>query len=335
MPPGSIVDSLVQRVAIGMDPLPRSAKLLVAVSGGRDSVVLLDLLLKSGRKKLVVVHVNHHLRGRASGGDAAFVRRLAAKHGLPILIGNAKTAPYAKARGVSIELAARELRMAVFSQAAKLHRTTHLATAHHAEDQAETCLFNYLRGSGAAGLAGMQRTSTFDTGERQLTIHRPMLGIRRQEIDTYIKEAGLHFREDESNATGLFTRNRIRHEVMPLVKEIMGDRAIDAILRNAEILRGEHALLSDLAAAHSLEERFSVDLLRDVPLALQRRLVHAWLAQFGPGACGFAEVEQVLALIPDGASVAKINLPEGFHCRRTAGRIFLQSPLFSGLRADE
>jgi len=313
-------------VVRGMAGYPASRKCLIAVSGGRDSVALLDILLRSRRKNLVVVHVNHQLRGRASGGDAAFVRKLAAKHGLPVMVAKADTRGYADARGVSLELAARELRMVAFSAASKRFRTTHLVTAHHAEDQAETCLFNYLRGTGAAGLAGMQQVSSYQAGDRELTIHRPMLAIRRREIDAYVQSAGLAFREDASNASLEFTRNRIRHEMMPLVREIMGDRAIDAIVRNAEILRGEHGVMADLADAHALDEVFSVDLVRPLPLALQRRMVHAWLAEFGPGECGFAEVEQVLSLVPEGAAVAKINLPGGFHCRRTAGRIFLQPP---------
>jgi tRNA(Ile)-lysidine synthase len=334
MPDRTDADALTAAVVRGMAGYPASRKCLIAISGGRDSVALLDILIRSGRNNLVVVHVNHQLRGRASGGDAAFVRKLAAKYGLPVMVAMADTRGYAEARGVSLELAARELRMVAFSAVSKRYRTTHLVTAHHAEDQAETCLFNYLRGTGAAGLAGMQQVSSIQAGDRELTVHRPMLAIRRREIDVYVQSAGLAFREDASNASLEFTRNRIRHELMPLVKEIMGDRAIDAILRNAEILRGEHAVMADLAAAHALDEVFSVDLVRAVPLALQRRMVHAWLAQFGPGECGFAEVELVLSLVPKGAAVAKINLPRGFHCRRTAGRIFLQSPLFSGLRAD-
>jgi len=328
-------DSLIAAVARGMQGLPLSRKCLIGVSGGRDSVALLDILIRSGRKNLVVVHVNHQLRGRASGGDAAFVRRLAAKHGLPILVAKADTQLYADARGVSLELAARELRIATFGAASKRYRTKHLVTAHHAEDQAETCLFNYVRGTGAAGLAGMQQVSQFQVADQEITIHRPMLTVRRHEIDGYVQSARLRFREDSSNGSPDFTRNRIRHEVMPLLREIMGDRVTDAILRNAEIMRGEHAVLGDLVATHALDEVLSVNTLRSLPLAIRRRMVHAWLARFGPGVSGFTEVEQVLLLVPASSEVAKVNLPGGFHCRRTAGRIFLQPPGESTSRARQ
>jgi len=290
-------------------------------------VVLLHTLLRAGFSKLVVVHINHCLRGRASGGDAAFVRRLAARLTLPVVVGKTDTRGYATARGVSLELAARELRMAVYARAAKLHRTSHVVLGHHADDQVETCLFNYLRGSGTGGLTGMKSVSEFDAGAASLTIHRPMLAIRRNAIDHYAAGESIIFRDDETNAQDAFTRNRFRHQVIPLLQEIMGDACVDAILRNAEILRAEHEYLNSIIDSQPLDRALAVRTLRAMPLALQRRTVTAWLTQFGPPECGFAEVELVLRLVPKDAGVAKINLPCDYHCRRRAGEIFLEPPV--------
>lgn len=320
-----IVDDVLSSVTDCMLGMARSRRLLVGVSGGRDSVVLLDALLRNGFKNLVIVHINHRLRGKASGGDAAFVRNLARRHSLPIVVGKADTKAYAAARGVSLELAARELRMTVFAAAAKQHRSKHLVLGHHAEDQAETCLFNYLRGSGAAGLAGMQQCSTFQAGAIALSIYRPLLRVRRRAIDNYVTESGLKYREDETNSQHTFTRNRIRHQLMPLLVKIMGDHCVDAILRNADILRAENECLAEIAAAAiPVTEVLSVKALRLMPLALQRRVVVDWLARVGPGNCGFAEIENVLSLIPPGAKVAKINLPQSYYCRRRAGELFVE-----------
>ncbi len=327
MKAGAAVELLHQQVARGMAGLPVTRKLLVGVSGGRDSVVLLHALLWAGFSKLVVVHINHCLRGRASGGDAAFVRRLAARLKVPVVVGRTDTRGYAAARGVSLELAARELRMAVYARAAKLHRTSHVVLGHHADDQAETCLFNYLRGSGTGGLTGMKSVSQFDAGAASLTIHRPMLAVRRDSIDQYVAGEGIAYRDDETNAQSAFTRNRFRHQVIPLLQEIMGDACVDAILRNAEILRAEHEYLNSLIDSQPLDRNLAVQTLRAMPLALQRRTVTAWLTQFGPPECGFAEVELVLRLVPKDAGVAKINLPCDYHCRRRAGEIFLEPPV--------
>lgn len=321
------IERVLDATQEGMLDCPKSRRLVVAVSGGRDSVVLLDALVRLGFRKLAVLHVNHSLRGRASGGDAMFVRRLAGRLGLPIVVAKVETRTYAASKKVSLELAARELRHAAYSAAAGEFKTPHLVLGHHAEDQIETCLFNYLRGSGPGGLTGMQQLSTFAAGPKNLMLHRPMLTVRRHEIDAYVLEAGLKFREDASNALGDFTRNRIRNELVPLIADIMGASFGNAVLRNAEILRVEHAYLSELAASYDREdEMLDVRFLRSLPLALQRRFIGKWLARIGPPECGFAETAQVLRLLPEGAPTAKVNLPAGAHCRRRAGKIFLEAP---------
>ncbi len=186
--------------------------LLIAVSGGRDSVVLLHWLLAQGRSNLVVCHLNHGLRGRDSGLDARFVRHLAQSLGLPCEIAKTDVAALAAENRLSLETAARQARHSFFLQAAAKYHTPHVFLAHHAEDQAETVLANACRGTGLAGLAGMKPLQQLDNG---LILHRPLLSWRRAEIDAYIATHRLRFRDDSSNTSPAHRRNRLRHDILP------------------------------------------------------------------------------------------------------------------------
>lgn len=300
--------------------------MLVAVSGGRDSVALLHALRLGGHKKLTVIHLDHGLRGRSSAADARFVTRLAKAWNFPCIVGKADTRSYARARGISTETAARELRHAFFAACARRLRCRVIVLGHHADDQAETCLFRFLRGAGTAGLAGMERETALQVGRLRLTLVRPLLAVRRSEIDTYVREHRIPFREDATNATLDVTRNRIRHGVLPAIREAMGDTAIDAILRAAEILRAENEWAAEEAAKVPQGPDLFVKDLRGRPVALQRRVIHRWLTENGVSGVGFDLVEQVRELLDSGATRAKVNLPGGAHCRRQAGRMFLQPP---------
>lgn len=289
---------------------------LVAVSGGRDSVALLHALHAAGRRKLTVVHLDHRLRGRVSTGDARFVARLAEQLGYPALIGRADARAYARDRGMSVELAARELRHVFFEACARRTRCRRVLLAHHADDQIETCLHRFLRGSGPAGLAGMRRETVLG----RLTLIRPLLGVRRAEIDAYVAVHRLRFREDATNAEPTATRNRLRHEVLPLVERVIGPP--DAILRAAEIFAAEEEWMAAEVAKFPLTGELAVPALRSQPLALQRRVIRRWL-ESADVPVGFAEVERVRALL-DGNGPAKVNLPEDRHARRRRGAIFLE-----------
>ncbi len=297
-----------------MAALPRR-HYLVAVSGGRDSVALLHALHAAGHRKLTVVHLDHRLRGRASTADARFVARLAAKLGLPVLLGRADAAAYARERGLSLEHAARELRHVFFEACARRTRCRTVLLAHHADDQVETCLHNFLRGTGTAGLAGMR----LRTALGRLFLERPLLGVRRAAIDAYVAAHRLRFREDATNAARDATRNRLRHDVLPALERAVGPAFAAAILRHADLAAAEHAWMESLVPAPAA--RLRVSELRALPLAVRRRLVRRWLAERGVPEPGFAETERVLTLL-DGP--AKVNLPGDRHARRRAGEIFVE-----------
>ena len=310
-------DPVFRGLGEALSGVPKSKKLLVGVSGGRDSMVLLDALLKSGFTNLVVCHVNHMLRGRSAMADERLVRRVAGKLGLPIEMKRVQTASHAEKSSISIELAARELRYAFFEECARRNRCRVLLLAHHADDQVETCLFNFLRGSGVAGLGGMKPLAK----RGALSIRRPLLGVRRSEIDDYRKSHKVPYREDASNAETRHTRNRLRHEVMPALEAAVGPSFRKAILRAASILRVEDEWMSSLIPPP--EKTLSVKMLRAMHPAAQSRHVLSWLRAQGVADAGASETQRVLSMLSTGGP-AKVNLPQNLHARRRAGVVFLE-----------
>jgi tRNA(Ile)-lysidine synthase len=306
----------------GLAPVQRK-KLIVAVSGGADSVALLHLLVDAGYRNLVVAHFNHRLRGKASEGDAAFVEKLAAKLDLPCKIVEGDVRKLASSRKCSLETAAREARYSFLAAVAKKQRTRMVVLAHHADDQVETCLFNFLRGSGIAGLSGMKPRSKRSVGGIEMELLRPLLPIPKLELLGYLKERKIRFREDATNAVADATRNKLRLKVLPLIEELLGPSFKGSIVRNASLLADEEDLLSSLTLPIALHERLRVKLLRELHPALRRRVLHAWLKNRGIDEPGFAEVERVASLLtPEGP--AKINLPGNRHARRRAGVLFIE-----------
>lgn len=319
-------DPFLARLAIGLESRPRIRRALVAVSGGRDSVALLHGLHALGYRKLIVVHLDHRLRGAASRTDAKFVERLSSKLGHPCVLGQADVRSYAKERGLSVELAARELRHVFFAGVARRQRCRTIFLAHHADDQVETCLFNFLRGSGTAGLAGMRPMSSQKIGGKELQLLRPMLAIRRREIEAYLDTHKLAWREDASNGSDAHTRNRLRQRVMPILAEEFGPSFPEAILRAAAILSAEEDWMGSETDKLPPGDEMSAPALTAMPLALRRRAVRRWLLENGISEAGFAETERVLSLLDVERGPAKVNLPGGCHARRRTGKIFLERP---------
>lgn len=285
-------------------------------------MALLHGLKRLGFQRLVVLHLDHRLRGRQSTGDARFVRALAGRLGLRAICGRGNVREYAEQRGLSIETAARELRHVFFARCVATERCRFLFLAHHADDQVETCLFHFLRGSGPAGIRGMRSVSKMSVGGRTITVLRPMLEISRESIDAFLTRHHLRFREDASNRSTAHTRNRIRHELLPVIRGIMGASAAHAIRRAGRIFSAEDDFLEELTPELDVEPQVRV--LREMPLALRRRAVRRWLAAEGVPEPGFERTERVLDLIAEGARVAKINLPLGWHVRRSKGRLFIE-----------
>jgi tRNA(Ile)-lysidine synthase len=250
-------------------------KVIVAVSGGVDSVVLLDLLVRERSNlglELIVAHFNHQLRGDESAADEAFVAERARQHGLEAYIERAHTAEIARQRGMGIQEAARQLRYAFFEQLLTSSGFTCIATAHNADDNAETILMNLFRGSGVPGLAGIP-VYRHDT-----RVVRPLLFAPRAEIEDYASAEGITHRDDSSNATDHYTRNLIRHRILPVVREHINPSVATTLHRSAELFRELESFLS----AHA---RRSMDFVvtrsdgEEVHLSIQRLRSHPVLVQ--------------------------------------------------------
>ena len=190
---------------------PLGALSIVALSGGADSVALLLGLLHL-KQPLVAAHCNFHLRGEESDADEAFVRQLCEERGVKLYVEHFDTEAYAKQQRISIEMAARELRYEFFEKLRQQLGADTIAVAHHRDDNVETLLLNLVRGSGLKGLCAMQPQNGF--------IVRPMLNIPRTEIEAFLKETQQPFRTDSTNTDTAFKRNKIRHELLPLLREL-------------------------------------------------------------------------------------------------------------------
>jgi tRNA(Ile)-lysidine synthase len=303
---------------------PASARYLVGVSGGRDSVALLHRLLAIGYKRLILCHLNHQLRGRAATTDARFVAKLAQDADLDCELGQTNVAALAKERRTSLETAARIARFAFFLSVARRRRCQTIFLGHHADDLVETALLNFFRGASPGGIASLRPVSVHRIGRTELTIVRPLLSAWRREIDDYVREHHLKFREDASNAHLVPTRNRIRHRILPYIEKQLGRRVRGTIWRAAQIWSDEDTLLRSLADGATVRgPTVDVIALRKIPVALQRRVIRSWLSEQKIPNLNFELVENIRRLIPASATSAKTNLPGDRFVRRQKNKLFI------------
>ena len=213
---------------------------LVAVSGGADSVSLLDVLLRAGYT-CIAAHCNFQLRGAESDRDEAFVRQLCEQMNVALEVTHFDTRAYAQTHQVSIEVAARELRYTWFEQMAEKHQCQAVAVAHHQNDQAETVLLNLKRGAGLRGLAGMRPLSTNPMAPEGVPVIRPLLCTTRDYIEHYLRDKrGLQWMTDSTNADTTITRNAVREQLKAYSKA-----EIEHMAQTAEYMQGYVDLLEN------------------------------------------------------------------------------------------
>lgn len=284
---------------------------------------MLHMLIGHGFGNLVVCHLDHRLRGRASTADARFVAGAASSLGLPADLGRIDVRQSAEDSGEAIETAARRARHEFFSDCSLRHRCRRVLLAHHADDQAETVLWNLLRGS--HGLRGMKAIQTIQIGRQHLEIHRPLLHRRREDLRAYLQKHKIRWREDSSNAEPFTARNRLRNEALPLLAEIAGRDIIPALARSAETGTNAREVLHwalDQAALSDPQERLHLPALRQLPPALQRAAIHRFLTESGIPDLDHATIQRCLTLL-DPTGPPSINLPGDHRLRRRAGRLFV------------
>ncbi len=324
MPPVSVVNRVAGALRdAGVAP---GARLVVAVSGGVDSMALLDALVRLQDRfglRLQVAHVHHGLRGRAADRDAAFVVAEAARRGLSASVSRLNTAE--RPRGESIQVWARNARYLCLDAVAERGRASRIAVAHTLDDQAETVLLNLLRGTGPRGLAGIPPV--------RHRILRPLLGVSRAEVEAYAAVRRLAFRTDASNASALYRRNRIRHHLLPLLAEEYNPRIVASLASLAALMREDDEALTAQAAplvaegAHHAGPSVSLPVaaLRAAPPAVARRAfqVAFRLASRGGHWLTRRHVEALRLLL---AREAVVRLPGGLTGRRSATEIRIGPP---------
>ena len=272
-------------------------RVLCALSGGADSVSLLLCLRELGIS-VCACHLNHCLRGAQSDSDEVFCRDLCRRYDIPFVSGREDAAEAARRTGQSLETAARELRYAFFDACAQKFRADRIATAHTADDNLETILFRLIRGTGAAGLAGIP--------PKRGHIIRPLLRVERREVEQFLRLRRQEWRTDATNAEDSCTRNRIRHQVVPALRDIAPDAAKHAGL-TAQLLRQDNDALEAL-----VQDDPSVDWLNSQPEAIRSRAVRRMLCTSGvpEGELTYGHVRDVEALCRRGRGT--VSLPGGF-----------------------
>ncbi|MGI5881626.1 MAG: tRNA lysidine(34) synthetase TilS [Dethiobacteria bacterium] len=228
----------VKKTILQEQLINKGDRVVIAVSGGADSLSLLILLNRLRREpdlpfSLHVAHLDHGLRGKSAAGDAKFVRRMAKKLGLPCSVGIVQAEHYKRSRGLSLEDAARQLRYGFLEQLAARVGANCIVVGHNRDDQVETVLLNFLRGSGPDGLAGMNYSRKI--GESGVALVRPLLNIKRREIEEFCWRYGFRPRLDETNKDPRFLRNRIRKEILPLLEKVVNPRLREGIFRLSQL----------------------------------------------------------------------------------------------------
>lgn len=287
--------------------IPQGCRLGVAVSGGADSTMLLHMLWQLGHRPLTVLHVNHHLRGAESDADEARVRQMAQSLGLEFL-----SLDWHYEQQDNLEQAARDARKSWFLRLIKDDVIDRVATGHTKSDQAETVLFRLMRGTGPRGLAGVLATT------REGLI-RPLLDLERDQVENWLEGQGMDWREDATNRDTALVRNRIRHQLIPTLRDEWNPNIVEVLAQLAELSAAEEAywqeemnrLLPTIWKHTGTAFVAPVDAILRLPTAVQRRLIRAMIEQFKGHLrqIDFNHIESVLLLLNSVEGSGRVQVP--------------------------
>jgi tRNA(Ile)-lysidine synthase len=304
--------------------LPKGEPVLCAVSGGMDSMALLHVLLSLRETLgflLYAAHFNHKLRGDEAERDATFVASYCREHNIPFLLGEGDVAKEAENQRCGIEETARSMRYAFLEDAAKEVGATRILTAHHADDNVETLLLHLVRGTGLRGLTGIPPVRGM--------IARPLLATSRLEISEYVQQNQLPFVEDSSNKDDSFARNRLRHNVLPVLKE-MNPNLIHALSGTVRSLREDQVYLEARALelfrkAHRAEDGMVIatNCLAMEPKALAVRVIIRMLEEIEASAPSQVHLNGIIEIAQGSDPSAALHLPGGILVQRVYGDILI------------
>jgi tRNA(Ile)-lysidine synthase len=323
----------LEQVALEVDRLGlRDAGVLVGVSGGADSVALLrslHALTERAGLRVVAAHLNHGMRPGAADDDAAWTAELCGRRDIPLVVEKVDVPAYASECRLNLEEAARAARYQFFDRAARGKNCTHVAVAHTSDDQVETVLHHLFRGTGLAGLRGMQSVRPLAEG---LTLVRPLLRIRRTQIENWLGSIGQDYRTDITNADTSRTRSRIRHSVLPALEREFGPKTRDTLLRVADQADELQSAIQELAGG--LLDRCRVDeapelvrldaeMLSVQPRHLVREVfVELWKRKNWPRqAIGFDDWDRLARLVKEGGTA---TLPGNIEATRRSKLIAIR-----------
>ncbi|MHB1420913.1 MAG: tRNA lysidine(34) synthetase TilS [Bacillota bacterium] len=315
---------MLEKVKAAIDKyqlLQPDERVVVGVSGGADSMALLHCLVALGHEYNVglhVAHLNHMFRPEAVE-EARFVTEIAEAWGVSITACNYDVPQYIKEKRLSPQEAAREIRYAFFQKVAEKMGASKIAVGQHADDQAETVLMHLIRGGGAEGLMAIEPLRG--------KVIRPLLGITRNEIEGYCRINGIPFCQDPSNKKPVYLRNRIRMELIPLLKDKYNPQIVGALGRTACILRDDHHYLEKITTrvyeelvggVNGEEQHFPLDKFLDLEPSLQRRLVRRCFERLaGKGKnLSYQHVDEVLSLAEKADPGKQVTLPLGYVATR-------------------
>ena len=314
--------------------LEKDRTIVVGVSGGPDSLCLMETLRRAGYH-LVIAYFDHQLRSE-SALDARMVEKTAVRLGLICLIGGADVRMYAEEKKLSIEDAARTLRYRYLFDLARQHKAQAVAVGHTADDQVETVLMHFLRGSGISGLKGMSYRSIIKSFDPDIPVVRPLLDMWREETVLFCAVNGLRPRYDSSNDSLNFQRNRIRHLLVPTL-ETYNPKFRETVLRMSHSLKGdyafvmetlEHAWNNTVVSANDEIITFDVLRLMSLPIGLQRNLIRHAMQTLHPGVdIGYQTLKRAATFINStGMTVPRLDLKAGLRMFREVGLIHVCAP---------
>lgn len=290
--------------------IEKGDKILIGLSGGADSVCLTHILYMLREKLGITIHtahMNHNIRGNEADRDAEFARKYSEALGIPFVLHSENVTEYAEQNGMSEEMAGRELRYAFFNKFLKENGFSKIATAHNRNDNAETVVMNFMRGSGIKGMCGIPY--------KRGNIIRPILDISRDEIENYCKKNNLEYVLDSTNAEKIYTRNKIRLEIIPKIQAEFNPNFINTVSDNARLLRADAEFIADAAeeayAKTVRNGRVDITYLLSQPFAVSSRIILKMVSEASGGISDFSAdfVYKITELAKKGKSGSKIELP--------------------------